>query len=48
MIQILVELSELSELALRTEEIRKAWESGEYRKLLFHVYSGCEGKMFTT
>ena len=38
--QILVELDRDADNVLQMEEIRKAWDTGRYRSLLIHVYSG--------
>jgi diguanylate cyclase (GGDEF)-like protein len=46
--QILVELRNLADLVPQTREIQNEWNSGIYRKLLFHVYSGLEGEKYTT
>ncbi|WP_026498938.1 sensor domain-containing diguanylate cyclase [Butyrivibrio sp. WCD2001] len=45
--QILVELKEMPELNIQVEEIIKTWESGKYKQVLFHIYSGMEAEKFT-
>ncbi|SDB66933.1 diguanylate cyclase [Butyrivibrio sp. INlla16] len=45
--QILVELKEMPELNIQVDEIIKTWESGKYKQVLFHIYSGMEAEKFT-
>ncbi|WP_408071991.1 FIST N-terminal domain-containing protein [Butyrivibrio sp. JL13D10] len=45
--QILAELRDRAELFERISDILGAWNSGRYKQMLLHIYSGMEGVEFT-
>lgn len=45
--QILVELNDREELFSQIQDILSAWNSGYYKQMLLHLYSGMEGVQFT-